>query len=197
MRTWNSLLERGLYQAGRIKIWEVEAPDVVRILRSRADLADVLEARARGVETVGALIGAEGAHILEGKLENLDLLWDARFRLMGLHHFLDSELGGSLHGESTAGLSPYGHEVVAELVKKGFIINLTHSSLTTARDVLAMTAMCRWWSAIPKRNQSRIGGRQFANAAKLGAPGAGNFFSRNILERVSIGIDGDRGQLGP
>jgi len=67
------------------------------------------------------------------------VLWEAGFRLMGLHHFLDSELGGSLHGESAAGLTPYGREVVAALVEKGFIIDLTHSSLATARDVLAMT----------------------------------------------------------
>lgn len=138
-RTWNSLLERGLYQAERMKRWETEAPNVVRILRTRADLADILEARAHGAETVGALVGAEGAHILEGKLENINVLWDAGFRLMGLHHFLDSELGGSLHGESGAGLTPYGRDVVTALVERGFIIDLTHSSLATAQDVLAMT----------------------------------------------------------
>jgi len=139
IRTWNSLLQRGLYQAERMHRWQAEAPDVVRILRNKADLDHVLKARADGAKTVGALIGAEGAHILEGRLENIDALWDAGFRLMGLHHFLDSALGGSLHGESATGLTPYGRDVVAALVKKGFIIDLTHSSLATARDVLAMT----------------------------------------------------------
>lgn len=139
MRTWNSLAQRGLYQAERMHRWQAEAPDVVRILRSRADLAHVLKARADGAATVGALIGAEGAHILDGRLENIDVLWDAGFRLMGLHHTQDSELGGSLHGESAAGLTPYGRDVVMALVDKGFIIDLTHSSLATARDVLAMT----------------------------------------------------------
>ncbi|MFC2968145.1 dipeptidase [Acidimangrovimonas pyrenivorans] len=139
MRTWWSLCERGLYQAQKLHRFAARAPGELRVLRTRGDLQALLAARAGGQPVVGAVLGAEGAHVLDARIENLDRLWDAGFRLIGLHHFLDTEMGGSLHGASGAGLTDYGRRVVAKLVEKGFIIDLTHSSVQTARDVLAMT----------------------------------------------------------
>ena len=139
LRTWRSLCERGLHQARRLHRFAARAPGELRVLRTRRDLHDLLAARAAGQPVVGAVLGAEGAHVLDGRIENLDRLWDAGFRLIGLHHFLDTALGGSLHGLSGAGLTDYGRQVVARLVERGFIIDLTHSSVQTARDVLAMT----------------------------------------------------------
>ncbi|GHE02794.1 peptidase M19 [Defluviimonas sp. 20V17] len=138
-RTWRSLCERGLYQAQRMHRYAARAPEAVKVLRDRADLRDLLAARAGGAQVVGAVLGAEGAHVLDGRIENLDRLWQAGFRLIGLHHFLDTEMGGSLHGASGAGLTDYGRGVVARMVEMGFIIDLTHSSEQTARDVMAMT----------------------------------------------------------
>lgn len=139
VRTWRSLCERGLYQAGRMHGFAARAPGDVRVLRDRGDLRDLLAARRGGARTVGAVLGAEGAHVLDRRIENLQRLWDAGFRLIGLHHFLDTEMGGSLHGASGAGLTDYGRAVVARMVEMGFIIDLTHSSEQTARDVMAMT----------------------------------------------------------
>ncbi len=48
-------------------------------------------------------------------------------------------MGGSLHGAQRGGLTDYGRALVRELVARGFLIDLTHSSEQTARDVLAMT----------------------------------------------------------
>ncbi|MDE3123241.1 MAG: membrane dipeptidase [Paracoccaceae bacterium] len=139
VKSWRSLCERGLHQARRLHRVADRVPQGLRILRDRADLDRLLADRARGQNVVGALIGAEGAHVLDARLDNLDRLWDAGFRLIGLHHFLDSEVGGSLHGTTRAGLTPYGRDLVRALVAKGFIIDLTHSSVQTARDVLALT----------------------------------------------------------
>jgi microsomal dipeptidase-like Zn-dependent dipeptidase len=139
VRAWGSLCERGLHQAARLHRFAAKAPDGLRVLRTKADLAMLMADRARGAKVVGAILGAEGAHVLDARLENLDRLWDAGFRLIGLHHFLDTEVGGSLHGASHAGLTDYGRRLVRDLVAKGFILDLTHSSVQTARDVLAMT----------------------------------------------------------
>ena len=139
VRAWASLCERGLHQAHRLHRFAAKAPEGLRILRTKGDLAALLASRAQGVKVVGAILGAEGAHVLDARLENLDRLWQAGFRLIGLHHFLDSEVGGSLHGANHAGLTDYGRKLVRDLVAKGFIIDLTHSSVQTARDVLAMT----------------------------------------------------------
>ena len=138
VKTWFSLTERALDQAARLQAMADKAPDQLVVVRSVADLDRVLAARAKGAETVAGLLGAEGGHALEGKIENLDRLYDAGFRLMGLTHFFDNELGGSLHGEEDAGLTPFGRQVVKAMVQKHMVIDLAHASEQMAKDVLAM-----------------------------------------------------------
>jgi microsomal dipeptidase-like Zn-dependent dipeptidase len=138
-RTWNSLYERARYQAQKLAAVERAAPDRLRILRIRRDLEDLLAARASGSRMVGALLETEGAHPLEGDLGKVQGLWDAGYRMMGLHHFFDNELGGSLHGESNEGLTAFGRSVVAELERREMLIDLAHSSEAVVEDVLAMT----------------------------------------------------------
>lgn len=137
--TWNSLTARAEYQAARLQAIEREEPDQLRILRSQSDLESVLLARAGGATTIGALLGIEGAHALDAKLENIDRLWDAGVRMYGLHHFFDNALGGSLHGTGGLGLSEFGREVVGLLLERGAIIDVAHSSPESVRDVLAIT----------------------------------------------------------
>lgn len=137
-QTWFSLMARGLDQAARLNATAAKAPEQLTVIRTRADLDALVAARAAGAETVGGLLGAEGGHVLEGRIENLGRLYDAGFRLMGLTHFFDNELGGSLHGEGNAGLTPFGREVVAEMVARHMVIDLAHASPQMARDVLAM-----------------------------------------------------------
>ena len=142
-RTWFDLTERALDQAARLTATAEAAPDQLRILRTRGDLATLLADRAAGARVVGGLIGAEGGHALAGDMANLDRLYEAGFRLMGLTHFFDNELGGSLHGDSGGsgagtGLTPFGREVVQEMQKRGMVIDLAHASPQMVRDVLAM-----------------------------------------------------------
>jgi microsomal dipeptidase-like Zn-dependent dipeptidase len=141
LRSWLNLTERALEQARQLRLAEERAPEMLKIIRTRADLATVLARRDAGEKVVGGILGAEGGHALSGSLENLDRLYDAGFRLMGLTHFFDNELGTSLHGDGTnpAGLSPFGRQVVEAMVKKHMIIDLAHASPAVARDVLAMT----------------------------------------------------------
>lgn len=139
VRTWGSLYERALYQAGRLRDAEERAPERLRILRTREDLEAVIEARMAGSQIVGGLLETEGAHPLEGKLENLQGLHDAGYRMIGLHHFFDNELGGSLHGTSKGGLSEFGRSVVLDLERRGMIIDVAHSSEAVVEEVLALT----------------------------------------------------------
>ncbi|WP_323785288.1 dipeptidase [Thalassovita sp.] len=139
MRTWNSLLERALYQAGKLHRFEAKAPDHLKIITSEADLDAVLAARARGDKITAGILGIEGGHPLEGKLENLDKLEAAGYRLIGLQHFFDNELGGSLHGVGNQGLTDFGRQVVDEAVRRNMIVDVAHSSPQVARDVLEMT----------------------------------------------------------
>ncbi|TJZ94102.1 peptidase M19 [Paracoccus gahaiensis] len=140
VRAWGSLRERALVQAEALQRAADRAPDRLMIIRSRGDLQDLLARRAAGEQVLGALLGSEGGHPLEGDPANLDVLYDAGFRLMGLTHFFDNELGGSLHGEggSGDGLSKFGREVVQAMVARGMIIDVTHAAPQMVEDVLAL-----------------------------------------------------------
>jgi membrane dipeptidase len=137
--TWSSLTERALYQASKLAAIEASAPDQLRILRSAADVDRVAARREAGADTVGALLGIEGAHALDDELDNIDRLYEAGVRMLGLHHFFDNALGGSLHGVDGSGLSEFGRAVLARAVERGMIIDVAHSSQQSVRDVLALS----------------------------------------------------------
>lgn len=138
-RTWSSLTERALYQAAKLQRVAQQDPEQLLILRNRADLEQLMAARATGAQTVGAFLGIEGSHALDADLNNVDVLYAAGVRMFGLHHFFDNTLGGSLHGTSGVGLSDFGREVVARVTDAGGIIDVAHSSEQSTRDVLALT----------------------------------------------------------
>lgn len=138
-RTWGSLLERALFQADKLSQLEKAIPDGLRIIRTRSDLEAVLTQRAAGHRIVGGLLGIEGAHPLEGKIENLDKLQLAGFRVIALQHFFDNELGGTLHSNAENGLTEFGRQVVTEVARRGMVLDIAHSSQAVARDVLTIT----------------------------------------------------------
>ena len=138
VRTWNSLLERSLYHAKKLGDAEQAANGRLRIIRSQGDLAGLLKDRADGTKVTGALLSVEGAQDLEGKLSNLDVLYAAGFRMVGLAHFFDNDLAGSMHGEQKYGLTPLGRQAVAAMERKGIVIDLAHSSHQTFADVMAI-----------------------------------------------------------
>ncbi|MBU3029918.1 dipeptidase [Paracoccus marinaquae] len=140
VESWFSLKERALVQARALRNMAARDSDRLRVIRTRADLAAVLEARAGGQQVLGAILGSEGSHPLEGDPGNLEVLFDAGFRIMGLTHFFDNELGGSLHGEggTGAGLSAFGRQMVEAMIAKDMIIDLAHASPQMVDEVLAI-----------------------------------------------------------
>lgn len=138
VQTWFSLKERALDQAARLRHLVEAEPGRLRLIRSRDDLDAVLADRAANRRVIGAILGVEGAHPLEGDLGNLAVLEGAGYRLIGLTHFFDNELGGSLHGQSQAGLTDFGRAVVTEAAQRGMVIDLAHASPRMVRDVLAL-----------------------------------------------------------
>ncbi|KJZ18907.1 dipeptidase [Loktanella sp. S4079] len=138
-RTWNSLLERALYQADRLHRYAAKSNGQLRVITTRAQLDQLLTDRANGMQVVGGLLGIEGAHPLEGDLANLDRLEQAGHRMIALQHFFDNAVGGSLHGQGDNGLTEFGRELVAEIAQRDLLLDLAHSSPQVVRDVLAMT----------------------------------------------------------
>lgn len=137
-RTWSSLTERALYQARRLDTAARESDGRLMVVRSRRDLDDFLEARAAGAVGVAGLLALEGMHALEGRMEGVDSLIDAGFRMMGFTHFFDNEVAGSAHGVSKSGLTAFGRRVVSRLEAEGVVLDLAHASPATITEVLAI-----------------------------------------------------------
>jgi membrane dipeptidase len=138
VRTWNSLIERSLWHATKLKRAEAGSQGRLRIVRTGPDVARLLADQARGIPVTGALLSVEGLHDLESKAENLDRLYAAGFRMAGLVHFFDNELGGSMHGRAKGGLTPFGRDIVRRMEARGMIVDVAHASPATVADVLKM-----------------------------------------------------------
>lgn len=138
-RTWTSIYERAAYQAEKLARFEAASEGRLRIIRTAADLEEVVAANEAGQEIVGGILGIEGAHPLEGDIANLQRLQDHGYRLIALQHFFDNAVGGSLHGTGDHGLTDFGRTVVAEVAARGLILDIAHSSAQVVRDVLDIT----------------------------------------------------------
>ena len=134
--TWFSIYQRAAHQARRLRVLE---SDGFILARTKADLIEGLKTREVEPDILIGILATEGAHPLEGKLENIDRLYDHGFRMIGLQHFFDNELGGSLHGAEKAGLTPFGKSAVQRIVEKGMMIDVAHSSIQVVEDVLELT----------------------------------------------------------
>jgi microsomal dipeptidase-like Zn-dependent dipeptidase len=138
-RTWQSPLQRALYMAEVLQRTADAAPDRFRVLRSAAELNRFAGERATKPERVAGLLAIEGMHALEGDLDNIDVLFAAGYRMMGLTHFFDNEIGGSAHGLSKEGLTDLGRQAVARMQERGIVVDLAHASPKMFDDVIAMT----------------------------------------------------------
>ena len=139
LRTWDSLAERALFQADKIHDLVKRDAQNVMLIQYQSDLDNWSNRRIANPSLIGALIGTEGSHALDGNLENIKRLYDHGFRMMSLQHFFDNKLGGSLHGTSGEGLTDFGHQAIEEMLDLDIIIDLSHSSENVVRDVLEMS----------------------------------------------------------
>ncbi|MDF3196854.1 dipeptidase [Pseudomonas sp. 1928-m] len=137
--TWGSLLQRALYQAQKLNEASANSDGRLVLIKTRSDLANFVSAWQKDPQRVAAILATEGLQPIEGKLENVDVLYDAGFRITGLTHFFDNEIGGSAHGLEKGGLTPLGRQVIKRLEEKAMLIDLAHASRPLIDDVLAIS----------------------------------------------------------
>lgn len=135
-KSWNSLLERALFQARRLR--SMEENGELTVIRTAADLEGFRRHRSTHQDAVAGLLAVEGLHALEGRLDHVDTLFDAGFRMMAPVHMFDNEVAGSAHGTEQSGLTPLGRDVIRRMESLGVIVDLAHASEATIDDVLAM-----------------------------------------------------------
>lgn len=139
LRTWNSLTGRALFLSERFQDIAANSGGKLTSIRNSHELASYLERRSEEHQVTAGILGVEGAQALEGKLENLDRLYDAGYRYVSLTHFTDDEFAGSSSGVVKGGLTPFGRDLVRRMNQKKMIIDLAHASPATIRDVLKET----------------------------------------------------------
>ncbi|MGA2359207.1 MAG: dipeptidase [Terriglobales bacterium] len=136
--TWNSLTQRALYQARRLHRFARGSEGGFVVIESSADLSSYLQRRRLNGRLTAGLLSIEGAHALDGKLENLDVLYRAGYRMMSPSHFFDNDIGGSSAGVHRTGLTDKGREWVRQMEARHMIVDLAHASAKTIEDVLAI-----------------------------------------------------------
>jgi membrane dipeptidase len=136
--TWGSLKERALYQARRLHEFAAQSGGRLTLIKTRDDLARYVVRRRSQPAITAGFLGLEGAQVLEGDAANVDVMFDAGFRMIGLTHFYDNEVGGSAHGAEKGGLTEVGREVVRRAEARRMFIDLAHASPRLIDDVLAL-----------------------------------------------------------
>lgn len=117
---------RALHHARRLEAFAAASDGELVIVRTRADLAQLQAARAAGSDVTGAMLSIEGAHALESEPENLERLFDAGYRMIGLTHFFDNDYGDSAHGVGQSGLTELGRQTLREMERLGITLDLAH-----------------------------------------------------------------------
>lgn len=137
-RTWFSLKERALYQASRLHDMAERSQGKFVIIKSKGDLAQFLERRKSDPGLVAGLLALEGAQVLEGDPANVDVMFDAGYRMMSAAHFFDTEMGGSAHGIEKGGLTDKGRDMILRMEDKKMIVDIAHASPVQIDEVLSM-----------------------------------------------------------
>ncbi|XP_050728028.1 dipeptidase 1-like [Eriocheir sinensis] len=127
-----------LEQVDAVRRMVAASPGHTTLVRSPAE---ILQEFRRG--RVASLLGVEGGHGLASSMGVVRALYDLGVRYVTLTHKCHtpwaecSEDGPSR--PNTPGLTPYGKELVKEMNRVGLLVDLSHASSSTARDVLAVT----------------------------------------------------------
>jgi len=90
--------------------------------------ADELE-RCRQEGATGALLGIEGAHALEGRLDRIEHFARRGVRYLGFLHFSANEAGYPAYGRGrrdAEGLTPWGRELLRRCEASSVLVDLAH-----------------------------------------------------------------------
>ncbi|MEN3334664.1 MAG: rane dipeptidase [Blastocatellia bacterium] len=138
IKAWSSLTERAIYQAHKLQDTAERSVGKFTLIRTSSELSAYLDRRIKEPQITAGFLGIEGAHALDGNLDNLDRLYAAGVRMMAPTHFFDNDIGGSAHGVAKGGLTDKGREMIRRMEAKKMIVDLAHASPATIEDVLAI-----------------------------------------------------------
>ena len=90
---------------------------------------------------IGALLTVEGGEVLEGRLSNLNVLYNMGVRLITLTWNFNNEIGSAaMDTMAEGGITAFGTEVIKEMNKLGIIIDVSHLSEKAFWDVIEVSS---------------------------------------------------------
>ena len=175
--------------------WARRTPNRMSIVKTPAQLK-----RAVKEKKLAAMMGVEGGHMIEDKIENLDKLFVRGVRYMTLTwnnstSWATSAADETMKGDSLPhkGLTDFGKKIVNRMNELGMIIDLSHVGEQTFRDAIKTTTKpviashsCVWNLCPHRRN---LKDEQIKAIAKNGGVIHLNFYAGFIdsaYERKSI-----------
>lgn len=124
-----------------VQAWAARNPSKIRLVNNSEDLQKALQEKK-----LGAMMGVEGGHMIEDKLENLEALYRRGVRYMTLTwnnstSWASSAWDEELHRDSLpqTGLTEFGKSVVRKMNELGMIIDVSHVGEKTFWDAMAIT----------------------------------------------------------
>lgn len=101
---------------------------------------DIRTATVKG--KIAALIGVEGGHSIDSSLATLRLYYELGVRYMTLTHTCNTPWADSCapSEQPNNGLSPFGVKVVEEMNRLGMLVDISHVSANTMRQVLNVSS---------------------------------------------------------
>jgi membrane dipeptidase len=111
-------------------------PGAIRKVKTAEDVQAAQKAGA-----MGALLGIEGAHALEGDLDNVEVFARRGVRYLGILHFSANEAGAPAFGrgrDDDRGLTQWGRDLVERCEANDVIVDLAHVNRRGFLDACAM-----------------------------------------------------------
>ena len=136
--TWFDLTERVIHLSQTLHQYAKDSNGKLFVIESKSDLKSYVAKRKLDRNITAGLLGIEGAQALKGDIKNLQRVYDAGVRMIGLTHFFDNEVGGSAHGVDKAGITNFGKQLIPEMEKLHVLVDISHASPKLIDDVLAI-----------------------------------------------------------
>ncbi len=173
---------------GMIETLEADHPDKFAVARS----PDEVEAQfAKGL--ISLPMGMENGEPIEGELANVQYFFDRGIRYIGLTHGANNHLSDSSYAEERQwnGISPFAHEVIAEMNRLGIMIDTSHLSdeafwqivEVSKAPVIASHSSCRHFTPGWERN---ISDEMIVRLAEGGGTVQVNFGNGFLTEAANV-----------
>ena len=121
--------------------WANRAPNRMTIVRTPAELKQAIKDKR-----LAAMIGVEGGHMIEDKIENIDALYVRGVRYLTLTWNNSTSWATSAADETTKaeslthkGLTDLGKKIVTRMNDLGMMIDISHNGEQTFWDVITLT----------------------------------------------------------